>query len=233
VKLKEKDMKRLMGLVAALSLLTASSVASAAEEAWFTLEGTTCTGVSSTGGGPNQTLAITKDNTATCNVTVGYNLTSEAFNLQSYALQLFNTPDVSLVSVDFTPGDALGFVTHFSNNTLGSFVDIGGLNAAPAGTDMPPAGALVARITMQISKPNAGAHSILGDYGSSAQAHNNGYLWFGGVGANGNTYGQANYTGQEVTGWGALPVITITNVPEPATLALLGVGALALIRRRR
>jgi hypothetical protein len=29
------------------------------------------------------------------------------------------------------------------------------------------------------------------------------------------------------------PVITIVNVPEPATLALLGLGALTLIRRRR
>ncbi|MCB9853172.1 MAG: PEP-CTERM sorting domain-containing protein [Phycisphaerales bacterium] len=39
--------------------------------------------------------------------------------------------------------------------------------------------------------------------------------------------------GVEGNGAGGLPVITIIQVPEPATLSLIGLGALALIRRRR
>jgi len=42
-----------------------------------------------------------------------------------------------------------------------------------------------------------------------------------------------SYEGHEVTGLGLAGNITVTAIPEPATIALLGLGALVLIRRKR
>jgi hypothetical protein len=227
VKLKEKEMKKLMGLIAAVALMASASVANAVDHAWFTYEGGTCTGVQVTASGPGQMLTIVKDAAPTCNIVIGYRVTSneQQNNMASYAFRLDNGADLSLVSVDQSPGAGL-FPTPFSFG--GSLIDIGALNSSPAGVtgaQLDAIGNLVAKFTIQIAKPNAGSHLITGGWGSSDQALTQ-YAWQGSAGPNPSTDGASD-------SWGTLPVISITNVPEPATLALLGFGAFALIRRRR
>jgi hypothetical protein len=88
---------------------------------------------------------------------------------------------------------------------------------------------LVSTFQLSITGSDLGVTNVFGQHGPTDTAYLTAGLWFGSVGPNPPDWGNAATYGT----WGDLPVITINTIPEPASLGLLAIGALALIRRRK
>lgn len=231
-------MKKLGLLVAAIALLTGFSVAKAADNAWFTLEGSSGAGAGSVvvvqQGGPGQALIVEKQGDVSLNI--AYRFTnSYATGMSGWAIALSaigpgaNTfsdgANAGLTGYDSSNGGTTGGPAFFAGQT--SSAGTGGQGRAYNFTlNSLGQGAL------------AGITNVTGDFGPSEQAYGGeiqGAAWYGFVGPNPISYGRVGYVGSVDTtpGWGSLPVIIVRNVPEPATIVLLGLGAVALIRRKR
>lgn len=221
-------MKRLVALVASLALVASASVASAVDNAWFTLEGGGGADINVISQGPGQALIIEKGpGPGITTLTIGYNLTSEQGGMGGYAIALNAQANAGQVAAFANPTNLSPTYSAIFPGALGDVLVYGA--GAPAGNG---AAGLVMSFNLIIDKPTTAADGsvlVLGQFGPTDQAYGNGALWFGSVGPNAPDFGSAAFYGT----WGDLPVIEIRNIPEPASLALLGIGAFALIRRRK
>jgi hypothetical protein len=216
---------KLKVLVTALALLATTAVANAADQAWFSWEGGDGAPVNQ---GPGQTLVIEKPATpGTYHIVIGYNFTNnEQFGsptgMAGWGFELGGAPGVTYGGEDYTNSQAAGYNLDIPNGT-GASLGAGGLSNAANGAD-----GLVFLFEIWIDKPPAGpSTAIFGDLGS--QVSSTGFAWYGSIGPNAGHYGIPGYNDNT----GSLPLIQINTVPEPATIALLGMGVVALIRRRR
>jgi len=222
---------KLKVFVAAIAMLGLVTTANAADTAWFSLENAPA-GV--TANLVDGQLQIEKDDGLAPNpvtLVIGYNFT----NTNIYSSGLMSSWSISLSSPD--AGLSIGGLTYDLAGGYDSQL-LGGSGASP-GTFLDSFGqgstsqsggvGLVGTFELIIDKGIfAGPYNIFGAFGGSEQIYDSGYAWFGAVGPNvSDIYGTIG------TSFGALPVITITNIPEPATIGLLGLGVVALIRRRR
>lgn len=213
-------MKKFGMLVAAIALIAGTSVANAADNLWFTA----VSGGSAVTQGPGQALSLTA--TPGEVVTVQVNITSDSGGLNGWQLNLNSSGDAI-----FGGGLALGTGYDSVGQNFGDIGASGGQFGRGSPTASGSTGAIY-QFTITVGNQNV---DVGGDFGFPQGIYkNNGLYWYGFVGANPVSYGAANYTnGPDVTpGWGNAPVIHIA-VPEPATLGLIGLGVVALIRRRK
>lgn len=216
-------MKRILTLVAAIAMLAASSVASAADNLWFSLANPAPAGVTVESSGPGTALSLTNPTGNPLTVRVNVNITSDT-NLFTWSM--------ALASVGGT----------FSNGAFGpaggSDQPFGGTNGSAAfavsNGSIPGAGLPGVLYSFDLNLP-AGVGAVTGDFGPSGILKQPNTFWYGFVGPNPiSIAGGPAYTfGEDTTvGWGQLPVITVA-IPEPATLGLLALGVVAIIRRRK
>lgn len=211
-------------LTAAVAALMVSGVANAAGNAWFELVGTAPEGVVATGG-VGQTLIIDKGQDPVV-LNIGFFLNTGGENIFGWAMGTHATPGATYnvyEPASWAGGDAAGYNAHIGPAGLGlAGLDHAGTTAAAA-----PAAGLMFEFELIIDKPFLGITEIYAFVGGNAIATETGYGWMGAWGPN------APIEGYPYTDAGTLPMIIINNIPEPATIALLGLGAVALIRRRR
>lgn len=228
-------MKKFNVFVATIALLAATTAASAVDTAWFSLEGGT---VLNSSQGPGAALVIEK-NLDTVTLTIGYNVSSGSGALAGWAIAITSqqTPGKS-VSVDGFTRLGAGYNIPTGGNAPVSLSGGGTFDIGAGAINADGTTGLVFTFELTIDgKTDQSTTDIFGSFGTSEQVRSDGVQWYGTVGPNAGSGGLGDPVGVVYgyagTSFGSLPVISITNIPEPATLALLGLGVVALIRRRR
>lgn len=239
--------------LAALMALTVTSAANADAFVWFDLAGASNAGGALTIGAPGSGADVeyTSGEGSPLVITKGCDGYDYTFNIVTWVHNVSSTNDVGSMALDlYTP----------DSNTAGSAnAVLLPYGAAPwisfLGANGPAPGNIVDNLNAQTLFPPGMAPGTIDDvFTFDITVSDPGVCpatetYFGGVGAGtwadiiapftlvptGVTYGadQVPLPGGDVAGVAATPSIIINNVPEPGTLALLGLGALALIRRRR
>lgn len=229
---------RILALAAAMTLAV-TSMSFAAGAVWFDASPVTANASGGTAG-PGQGLNLDCDVSAglRCDwiVTVVYqtfdggaagwslDLATDQVDLGKFAVKgQPNIPSSALTGVAFPP-------TGLNQGTV--LIDnIGGTNLTPGGA---PAGMYVL-FTFELSK-----NKLPGELNTSFVYAGVGPAEFGGNDPEGFDFYEVVQIGPNAPrpgyyngGLEALPVITIRNTPEPATLGLIGLGVLAMARRRK
>jgi hypothetical protein len=215
-------MKRMLSIVATLGLLVGTSVAQAADNAWFHLQGSSDPGsIVGSASGAGLPLNVTTDTAGPITLNIGFSLTNDTYGTPMAGLGLHLGP---------VPGGTYSPTTVTSANYNAAVVNTGGNELNAIWLSNPPTGptghVINFSLTLGALAPGQ-VINIFGDQGAGDTATSQGYAWYGRVANNEVIYG---YGG---TSWGNLPVITITNIPEPTSVVLLALGAVALIRRRK
>lgn len=231
-------MKRISTFLAAVAMLAATSVASAADKAWFNLvssNGVLDAPVAENQDGP----LIININPATVgsatSLRIGYNFTSST-PMSGWAISLaaLGTPGNVGVFASGPVGAGNGYDSGVGGTNGSSAFSAGQGSLAGSG-----ASGHVYEFNLNLTSLLAtGSIAVTGDFGPTEQFYNTGYAWYGSVAGGPISYGKTAYSGagfgpDDTVGWGSHPVILINVVPEPATLCLLGLGAVALLRRRK
>lgn len=232
-------MKRIALVVAALMVvLVAAPSANAAMDFWFTVGGTTGGGVDVISQGPGAPLVIEKpQGPGIWTFEIELWVVPTTTNIASFALDL-SADSVQASASNNLVGSAFAGFESQDNGTNTPFpLIVNDLGAASVFSTYSGPAAVAGSFTITIDKMGPGADI---------------YNFYAGPGNNGFGYGVAPFNVQPTDGTfptlagletldGAQsdvlltssPVISIQNIPEPATIALLGLGGLALIRRRR
>jgi hypothetical protein len=243
-------------LLALAIVLCLSSMAKAEAWVWWQVSsegGALPSGAVATGGVENSTLAITQD----CPLTGGtyryildmyvrthgeaQGITAHASKLGRPKLATGTALDDSLSAVSitdmYTPWTGTSAFGPL-NNGLNLVQNIN--KQRVGGTELPILDAdgakLMARFVLDFTcpVPTGTTHEIYQGVGTLKWAHlPSGYAMIK-YGPSNLVNGGTIWSATNANGMGNMPVITITcnPIPEPATLVLLGLGALALIRRR-
>lgn len=228
-------LKRNLLVVAMVAALGVPAVSYGSAQIWFTLDSGDAIGST---GGVDQTLVIDRlDAAQVYNFTVQMWATVSPTGLYSHNTTLMadgaasssplmdaaGPPDGSFSFA--SPGTGAGtagpgnILNNFGNGTFSGNGWIG--NAIPLG-----------KLTLTVDDTSG----VPGDISIFAKVGTGSYGIQGGgfetqvfFGPNPAVTGQ----GAAGIGFGALPIITIREIPEPASLTLFGIGAIALLRRRR
>lgn len=226
--------------LAAVATLAVTSMSFAAGSVWFEAQAQTPNATAGTGG-PGQDLSLDCDISGglRCDwlVTVFYNNTDGGAGGWGLDLGTLNPADDGKFTIKSfnIPSNALNAIANPPALNNGSLLaeNAGGFNFNP-----PPAGLFVLA-TFVLSK-----NKLPGELNTSSIYVGIGSVEFGGDDADGfDVYevvqigSNAPVIGYNPGPWpyNALPnaAITVRNTPEPATLGLLGLGVLALGRRRK
>jgi len=232
--------KNTIMIAATVAAFALASVSQAATSVWFQLGDAGTSGVTVANdngtGGPGETLLLDKPGEPgiyTFTVDMYASVTGPGLYSHNTTLSADGTVSASTLQNASPPSDG-GFSIANTGTGAGIFGPGFILNNYGSGCFSGTGWALqnmyLGSITLTVDKTDLGSVNVYAEVGN------------GSYGLNGGGFEQELYFGPNpsVSGQNAISppagefaVITITNLPEPATLSLLGLGAIALIRRRR
>lgn len=217
-------------VVAAMAVLIPAATASATFTVWFEATPTNALSSVTIQGGPGVSTVLGCDSSVggRCEWNIDIRLTNDVGFFGWWTTLTGGTPGkLAAKQVDFT-GSPLG--AGFDSNFVGGAPLIADLGQSTFAAAIAPGTYTLAHLLLSKDKLPGDTNTEFINAGQDA----NSFGWgddafgFGEV-----VYGGNNPIGGDPGAGAPNPVITINNIPEPGTIALLAVGALGLIRRRR